>query len=163
MTKILELQLEHSGLASLKIDWFDLLAIQGTLGSLLQHHSSKGWILQHSVFLASFFTLLFHPHQETLVPLHFLHYSGIICRPEVSDISPGNLDSRCDSSSLAFHMMYSAYRVIQQGGNIQPWHTPFRILKQSILYDPSIIWKYLGHKSQVLLILLWFVAYIHNK
>ena len=99
----------------------------------------------------------------SLVPLHFLHYSGIICRPEVSDISPGNLDSRCDSSSLAFHMMYSAYRVIQQGGNIQPWHTPFRILKQSILYDPSIIWKYLGHKSQVLLILLWFVAYVHNK
>ena len=42
MTKILELQLEHSGLASLKIDWFDLLAIQGTLGSLLHHHSFKG-------------------------------------------------------------------------------------------------------------------------
>ena len=42
MTKILELQLEHSGLTSLKIDWFDLLAVQGTLGSLLQHHSFKG-------------------------------------------------------------------------------------------------------------------------
>ena len=42
---------EHSGLISFRMDWFDLLAVQGTLKSLLQHHSSKASILQCSVFL----------------------------------------------------------------------------------------------------------------
>ena len=41
---------EYSGLISLRIDWFDLLAVQGTLRSLLQHHSSKASILQCSDF-----------------------------------------------------------------------------------------------------------------
>ena len=41
---------EYSGLTSLKIDWFDLLAVQGTLKSLLQHHSSKASILWHFAF-----------------------------------------------------------------------------------------------------------------
>ena len=40
----------YSGLISLKIDWFDLLAVQGTFRSLLQHHSSKASILWHSAF-----------------------------------------------------------------------------------------------------------------
>ena len=56
MTKILELQLQHqsfqwnSGLISLKIDWFDLLAVQGTFRSLLQHHSLEASILWRSAF-----------------------------------------------------------------------------------------------------------------
>ena len=41
---------EYSGLISFKIDWFDLLAVQGTLKSILQHHISKASILQHSAF-----------------------------------------------------------------------------------------------------------------
>ena len=41
---------EHSGLMSLRMDWLDLLAVQGTLMSLLQHHSSKASILWHSAF-----------------------------------------------------------------------------------------------------------------
>jgi len=41
---------EYSGLISFRIDWFDLLAVQGTLKSLLQHHSSKASILRHSSF-----------------------------------------------------------------------------------------------------------------
>ena len=41
---------EYSVLISFRIDWFDLLAVQGTLESLLQHHSSKASVLQHSVF-----------------------------------------------------------------------------------------------------------------
>ena len=41
---------EYSGLISFKMDWLDLLAVQGTLKSLLQHHSSKASILQHSAF-----------------------------------------------------------------------------------------------------------------
>ena len=53
---------EYSGLISLKIDWFDFLAIQGTLRSLLQHHSSKASILQHSAF---FVVQLSHPYMIT--------------------------------------------------------------------------------------------------
>ena len=53
---------EHSGLISFRIDWLDLLAVQGTLKSLLQHHSSKASILQCS----SFFTVQHsHPYITT--------------------------------------------------------------------------------------------------
>ena len=41
---------EYSGLISIRIDWLDLLAVQGTLSSLIQHHSSKASILWHSAF-----------------------------------------------------------------------------------------------------------------
>ena len=53
---------EYSGLISFRIDWFVLLAVQGTLKSLLQHHSSKAWILQHSAF---FIVQLSHPYMTT--------------------------------------------------------------------------------------------------
>ena len=53
---------EYSGLISFRIDWFDLLAVQGTLRSLLQHHSSKASILWHSAF---FIAQLSHPHVTT--------------------------------------------------------------------------------------------------
>ena len=49
---------EYSGLISFKMDWFDLLAVQGTLQSLLQHHSSKAAILRRSAF---FVVQLSHP------------------------------------------------------------------------------------------------------
>ena len=53
---------EYSGLISLRIDWFDLLSVQGTLKSLLQHHSSKASILQHSAF---FMVQLSHLYMTT--------------------------------------------------------------------------------------------------
>ena len=53
---------EHPGLVSFKMDWLDLLAVQGTLKSLLQHHSSKASILQHSAF---FTVQLSHPYMTT--------------------------------------------------------------------------------------------------
>ena len=53
---------EHSGLISFKMDWLDLLAVQGTLKSLLQHHSSKASVLQHSTF---FIVQLSHPYMIT--------------------------------------------------------------------------------------------------
>ena len=46
---------------------------------------------------------------------------------------PAILIPACDSSSLAFHMMYSAYKLYKQGDNIQPWHTPFPILNESVV------------------------------
>ena len=53
---------EFSGLISFRIDWFDLLAVQGTLKSLLQHHSSKASILHCSAF---FVVQLSHPYMTT--------------------------------------------------------------------------------------------------
>ena len=53
---------EYSGLISFRMDWVDLLAIQGTLKSLLQHHSSKASILWHSAF---FMVQLLHPYTTT--------------------------------------------------------------------------------------------------
>ena len=67
MAKILEFQLQYqsfqySGLISVKIDWLDLLVVQGTLKSLLQHHSSKSSIHWHSAF---FTVQLSHPYMTT--------------------------------------------------------------------------------------------------
>ena len=53
---------EHSGLSSFRMDWLDLLVVQGTLKSLLQHHNSKASILQRSAF---FTAQLSHPYTTT--------------------------------------------------------------------------------------------------
>ena len=53
---------EHPGLISFRMDWLDLLAVQGILKSLLQHHSSKASILWHSAF---FIVHLSHPYMTT--------------------------------------------------------------------------------------------------
>ena len=64
----MELQLKHRSFQEifrvdfLKVDWFDLLAIQGTLKSLFQHHNSKSSILWHSVFII---VQLSHPYMTT--------------------------------------------------------------------------------------------------
>ena len=54
---------KYSGLISFRMDWFDLLAVQGTLKSLPQHHSSKASILQHSAFFT-------HPYMTHTCPTH---------------------------------------------------------------------------------------------
>ena len=53
---------EHPGLISFRMDWLDLLAVQGTLKSFLQYHSSKASIIQHSAF---FTVQLSHPYMTT--------------------------------------------------------------------------------------------------
>ena len=66
VAKVLELQHQSFqwilGLISFRIDWFNLLAVQGTLKSILQHHSSKAWILQCSPF---FMVQLSYPYMTT--------------------------------------------------------------------------------------------------
>ena len=68
VAKLLNFQLqpqffsEYPGLISFRIDWLDILAVQGTLKSLLQHHSSKALILWHSAF---FMVQLSHPYMTT--------------------------------------------------------------------------------------------------
>ena len=65
VAKVLELQyqsFQYSGLISLRMDWLDLLTVQGTLKSLLQHHRLKASILWHSAFIM---VQLLHPHITT--------------------------------------------------------------------------------------------------
>ena len=81
------------------------------------------------------FSQLFHSplspsSRDSLVPLHFLPYvSSAYLR--VLIFPPAILIPAWASSSLAFYMMYSAYKLNKQGDTIQPWHTPFPILNQS--------------------------------
>ena len=216
---------EHSGLISFRMDWLDLLLVQGTLKNLLQHHSSKASILRCS---ALFIVQLSHPYMTTgktiaLIRRTFVDKvmslllkilsrlvitflprskrlliswlqspSAVILEPKIIrplfplfphlftmkrwDRKPWSLFSECwalsqlfslssftfikrlfsstslsairmvssaylrllifllailipayASSSPAFLMMYSAYKLNKQGDNIQPWHTPFPI------------------------------------
>ena len=65
---------EYSGLISFRIDWFDILAVQRTLKSLLQHHSSKASILQHSAF---FMAQLAHPYMTTGKTMAFTRWTFV--------------------------------------------------------------------------------------
>ena len=213
---------EYSGLISLRIDWFDLLAVQETLKSLLQHHSSEASIFQHLPFfmiqhshpymstektialtiqtfvgkvipllsnMLSRFVNALSPGSKHLLILWLQSPSAVIFEPnKVSHcfhcfpiympwsegmawsedlwtlsfmptfslssftfkrlFSSTSLDGirmvssaylkllifllavlipACASSNLAFHRMYSAYKLNKQGDNIQPWPTPFTI------------------------------------
>ena len=79
MAKVLEFQLsigpsnEYSGLISFRMDWLDLLAVQGTLKNLLQHHNSKASVLQCSAFFIAQFS---HPYKTTgkTIALTFVLY-----------------------------------------------------------------------------------------
>ena len=70
---------EYLGLISFRIDWFDLLAVQGTLKNLLQHHSTKASILQHS---ALFMVQLSHPYMTTEKNNSF-HYTDLCWKSNV--------------------------------------------------------------------------------
>ena len=70
---------EYSGLISFRMDWFDLLAIQGTLKSLLQNHSSKASILQCSVF---FMVQLLHLHMTTRKTIALTIWRGRVWSPK---------------------------------------------------------------------------------
>ena len=60
----------HPGLISFRMDWMDLLAVQGTLKSLLQHHSSKASILRHSAFFRVIINLVTMLHCVDVLKLH---------------------------------------------------------------------------------------------
>ena len=65
---------EHPGLISFRMDWLDLLAVQGTLKSLLQHHSSKASIFGHSAF---FTVQLSHPYMTTGKTIAFTRWTFV--------------------------------------------------------------------------------------
>ena len=65
---------EHPGLISFRMDWLDLLAVQGTLNCLLQHHSSKASILQRSAF---FTVHLSHPYMTTGKTIELIRWTFV--------------------------------------------------------------------------------------
>jgi len=85
---------EHPGLISFRMDWLDLLAFQGTLKSLLQHHTSKASILWHS---ALFIVQLSHPHMTTGKTIALTRWTFV---DKIIDMC------RCIMESLAVHLNY---------------------------------------------------------
>ena len=69
---------EYSGLVSIRIDWFDLLAVQGILKSLLQHHSSKASILQGSAFFMVHLSHLYMTTGETIALTRWTFVSKVM-------------------------------------------------------------------------------------
>ena len=76
---------EYSGLISFRMDWLDLLAVQGTLKSLLQHHSSKATILQHMythtytnmyIYLCLGFSVICYGEKESYIHMYLYFYSS---------------------------------------------------------------------------------------
>ena len=228
---------EHPGLISFRMDWLEILAVQGTPKSLLQNHSSKASILQHSAFftvqlshpymttgktialtrwtfackvmsllfnILSRLVITFLPRSKLLLISRLQSPSAVILEPPkiksdtVSTVSPSishevmgpeamilvfwmlsfkptfllssfTFNTRlfsssslsairvvssaylrllifllailvpaCASSSPAFLMMYSAYKLNKQGDNIQPWRIPFPIRNQSVVPCPVL-------------------------
>ena len=75
---------EYSGLISFRIDWFDLLAVLGTLKSFLQHHNSKASIFWHSAFLM---VQLSHPYMtpgKTIISYAYAYISSLLNLPSTT-------------------------------------------------------------------------------
>ena len=81
----INLSSEHPRLIFFWMDWVELLAVQGTFKSLLQHHSSKVSILQRSVF---FVVQLSHPYMTTVLYIASLQKAGVMYLPTVSITHP---------------------------------------------------------------------------
>ena len=95
---------EYSGLISFRINWFDLLEVQGSLKSLLQHHSSKASILQHSAF---FMVQLSHPYMTTGKTIALTRWTFV-----------------CKVMSLLFNML-SRFVIAFLPGSKEPLSSPF--------------------------------------
>ena len=159
---------EYSGLISFRIDWFDLLAVQGTLKSLLQHHSSKTSILRCSAF---FMVQLSHPYMTTgktialtrwtfvskVMSLLFIMLSRLVItflpRSKCLLISwlkspsavilepPKNKVCHC---FLCFPI-YLPWRIPWQSKHITPWFFSFHVLSVFV-WRSSFSWqKYRGN------------------
>ena len=95
---------EYSVLISFRMEWLDLLAVQGALKCLLQHHSSKASILQHSAF---FIVQLSHPYMTTgkmhIMVLHKFDKKPVVFKLEHELESPGTWNHSVVSNSLGPH------------------------------------------------------------
>ena len=109
---------EHPGLISFRMDWLDLPAVQGTLKSLLQHHSSKASILQHSAF---FIVQLSHPYMTTgkTIPLTRQTFVGKVMSLLFNMLSRLVITFLPKSKHLLISWLQSPYAVIWEPRKIK--------------------------------------------
>ena len=120
------------------------------------------WMLSFKqVFSLSFFTFIKRLFNSSLLSAIRVLLSAYL---RLSIFHPTILIPAGDSSSLTFHMMYSAYMLNKQGDNIQPWCTAFSILKQSLVSCPSSISCFLTciHISQEAIKVIWYSHLLKN-
>ena len=108
---------EYSGLIFFRMDWLDLLAVQGTLKSLLQHHSSKASFLRHTAF---FIFQLSHPYMTTgkTIPLTRQTYVGTVMSLLFNMLSRLVITFLPRSKHLLYSRLQSPSAVILEPKNI---------------------------------------------
>ena len=87
-----------------------------------------------STFSFSSFTFFKRPFSSSLSAIRMVSFTHLM----LLIFLPAFLIPACASSSPAFHMMYSVYKLNKQGDNIQPWHTPFPMWNQSVVPCPVL-------------------------
>ena len=129
---------EYSGLISFRIDWLDLLAVQGTLKSLLQHHSSKASILQCSAF---FIVQITHPHMTTgkTMALTSWTFVGKVMSLLFNMLSSVVIAFRPRSKHLLISWLHSPSAVILEPKEIK-----------SLTVSPSICHEMIGPDAMIL-------------
>ena len=146
---------QYSGLVSLRIDWFDLFAIQGTLKSLLQHHSSKASILQCS---AIFMVRLSHPYMttETTIALTRHAFVGKVMSLLFNMLSRLVIAFLPRSKCLLISWLHSLSAVILD---------PKKIKSVTVsIVSPSICHEVMGTDAMILVfwMLSWMIPFIWN-
>ena len=123
---------EHSGLISFRMDWLDLLAVQGTLKSLLQHHSSKALILRRSAF---FTVQISHPYLTTgeTIALTRWNLVGKVMSPLLNKLSRLVITFLPRSKRLLISWLQSPFAVILELPKIKS-DTVFRKMVMMTLY-----------------------------
>ena len=112
---------EQPGLTSFRMDWLDLLAVQGTLKGLLQHHTSKAWILQHSAF---FTVQLSHPYMTTGKTIVLIRWTfvGKVMSLLFNMLSRLVITFLPRSKHLLISWLQSPSAVILEPRKIKVWH-----------------------------------------
>ena len=139
---------EYSGLISFRMDWLDLLAGQGTLKSLLQHHSSKASILQHSVF---FIVQLSHPYMTIgkTIALTWWTFVGKVISLLFNMLSRLVITFLPRSKCLLISWLQSPYAVILE---------PKKIKSVTVsIVSPSICYEVMGPDAMILV--FWMLSF----
>ena len=135
---------EYSGLISFRMNWLDLLAVQGTLKSLLQHHSSKTSILRHSAFLI---VQLSRPYMTTgkTIALTRWTFVGKIMSPVFNMLSRLVITFLPRRKRLLISLLQSSPAVILE------------LPKKSVTVSPSICYEVMGLDAMILI--FWMLSF----
>ena len=139
---------EHPGLISFRMDWVDLLAVQGTLKSLLQHHSSKALILRRSAF---FIVQLSHPYMTTgkTIALNIWTFAGKVTSLLFNMLSRLVITFLPRSKHLLISWLQSPNAVILEPRKIK-----------SVTVSPSICHEVMGPDAMILV--FWMLSQLFH-